>query len=51
MITDNSLDRTTYPYSRIARFNANDALRMFVYVQNGPLDMATANFSVYKLSD
>ena len=51
MYTDNSLDRTTYPYSRIARFNANDALRMFVYVQNGPLDMATANFSVYKLSD
>ena len=49
--TDNNLDRTTYPYSRIARFNANDALRMFVYVQNGPLNMATANFSVYKLSD
>lgn len=50
--TTNGRDRTTYPYSRLARFNANDQLRMFVYVDDTTgLIMTSANFSVYKLSD
>jgi hypothetical protein len=49
--TTNVNDRTTYPYIRVGRFNAGDQLRMFVYVDGGPLNMLRGGFQVLKLSN
>lgn len=49
--TTNNNDRTTYPYIRVGRFNAGDQLRMFVYVDGGPLNMLRGGFQVLKISN
>jgi|TARA_R110000751_G_scaffold290156_5_gene396651 hypothetical protein len=51
LYTSNPNDRTTYPYIRVGHFNAGDQLRMFVYVDNGPLRMSTGAFQVLKTSN
>ena len=51
LYTTNPNDRTTYPYSRVGRFNTGDQLRMFVYVDRGPLRMSTGAFQVLKISN
>ena len=44
-------NRTSYPYIRLARFNAGEQLRMFIYVDGDPLEMQTSGFQVLKISD
>jgi hypothetical protein len=51
LYTTNPNDRTTYPYSRVGRFNTGDQLRMFVFVDRGPLRMSTGAFQVLKISN
>jgi len=50
--TNNSFDRTSYPYTRVARFSANDELRMRVFVNDttGAM-MHTMEMKIWRLSD
>lgn len=43
--------RTTYPYTRMGRFNAGDQLRMFIYVDGGAINMRMGQMNIYKLSN
>ena len=45
--------RTTYPYTRTARFSKDDEVRMYLYVDNGStgLTMKMGGMTIYRLSD
>ena len=51
--TSTSFRRTTYPYIRVARFNAQDELRMFVYIapQTPAKYFSAAGMQILRLSD
>jgi hypothetical protein len=48
--TDTGMNRTTYPYFRVARFNAGDQLRMFSY-SDGGVSLSLAGMQILRIGD